>query len=61
MGRFKQIVTHPQRETAEIIQQWNIEERILPGPHLCILKHFGYVWGSLFWIQSPAHSTALSV
>ena len=25
MGRFKQIVTHPQRETAEIIQQCNME------------------------------------
>ena len=40
---FKQIVTHPQRETAEIIQQCNMEEGIQPGPHLCIFKHFGYV------------------
>ena len=39
----KQIVTHPQRETAEIIQQCNMEEGIQPGPHLCIFKHFGYV------------------
>ena len=31
MGRFKQIVTHPQRETAEIIQQCNMEEGIQPG------------------------------
>ena len=44
MDRFKQIVTYPQRETAEIIQQCNMEEGIQPGPHLCILKHFGYVW-----------------
>ena len=34
MGRVKQIVTHPQRETAEIIQQCNMEEWIQPGPHL---------------------------
>ena len=33
MGRFKQIVTHPQRETAEIIQQCNMEEGIQLGPH----------------------------
>ena len=43
MGRFKQIVTHPQRETAEIIQQCNMEEGIQPRPHLCIFKHLGYV------------------
>ena len=35
MGRFKQIVTHPQRETVEIIQKCNMEEWIQPGPHLC--------------------------
>ena len=41
MGRFNQSVTYPQRETAEIIQQCNMEEGIQPGPHLCIFKHFG--------------------
>ena len=30
-------------ETAEIIQQCNMEEGIQPGPHLCIFKNFGYV------------------
>ena len=38
-----QIVTDPQRETAEIIQQCNMEEGIPPGPHHCIFKHLGYV------------------
>ena len=61
MGRFKQIVTHPQRETTKIIQQCNMEEGIQPGPHLCYLQTFRICVRSLFWIQSPAHSTAISV
>ena len=44
IGGLKQPVTYIQRETAEIIQPCNMEEGIQPGSHLCIVKHFGYVW-----------------
>ena len=43
MGGLNQPVTHTQRETTEIIQQYNMEEGIQPGSHPCIFKHFGYV------------------
>ena len=43
MGGLKQTVTRTQGETAEIIQQCNMEEGIQPRAHLCIVKHFGYV------------------
>ena len=52
MGRFKQIVTHPQSETAEIFQQCNMEEGIQPST--LYLQTFWIYVRSLFWIQSPA-------
>ena len=54
MGRFKQIVTHPQRETAEIIQQCNMEEEIqLTRTSSLYLQAFRICVRSMFWIQSP--------
>ena len=36
VGGFMRFHTHPRRETTEIIQQCSMEERLQPGPHICI-------------------------
>ena len=58
----KQIVTHPQHETAEIIQQCNMEEGIQPETSSLYLQTFSDMCEkSVSGFQAPAHSTALSV